>query len=151
MTPAGAEGGLVDRRRRSEVKAPHRACHAVGAAGTVDRRPDAAIAEVGPQQDEPIGDLEPGSRESLGCPGEQGGAANRRRGWISGGDRVQPAAQLVDLRQQRVVAEADVDNRAAVGRRAHHQGSQGAGAGEETHATSHGTGAIDRGSSVGDR
>ena len=77
-------------RRGSEVIAPHHACRSFVAAGTVDRRPGRdrrgwpAAGRV---------DRRPRTRQLriARLHGEQGGAANRRRGGSVGGDRVEPA------------------------------------------------------------
>ena len=115
------------RRRRQQRSGAVASCASILGCRHVDDGSEArtcGLSRVARSKREPIGDLEPGRFEALGCAREQGGAADGDRRPVRRGDVVEAGAHLVDVGDDRVVAEPDVDQGAVAGRWAHHQRPQ---------------------------
>jgi acetoin utilization deacetylase AcuC-like enzyme len=147
VTPAGAEGGVVDGGGGGEVLPSHRARRSLGAGAETGGGAHLRAVEDGAQQREAIGHLEPGGLEPLGGAEKQGGTANGGCLRVRRGDVVEAVAHLVEVGNYRIVAQPDVDQVGVAGRWADHQRPQRT-RGPNAHCVPQGTVARRRRSSV---
>ena len=76
------------------------------------RWPGDRLGEVDAQQGEGVDDLEAGGREALGGLGEEGARAHVAERGVRGRERVDPAADLVDRRDDALVGERQLHDAA---------------------------------------